>query len=286
VNIFGLDFTSAPSSKKPITRVSCSFDEPFTLLRVCGYTQIPDFAAFEAFLRQPGPWLAALDFPFGQPRQLLANLVWPLTWERYIQTVAAMDKAQFEETLRLYRASRPAGDKQHLRATDHLANSRSPMMLHRVPVGKMFFQGAPRLLSAGVSVLPCHPTPDGRIVLEGYPALVARKIIGKAPYKSNELGKQTLAAQETRQKLLDGLRSFVLQTLYGFSLELDDRLAAMFVREPMADLLDALLCAIQAAWAYTWRDNNYGIPEDCDKEEGWIIDPAMIGSQYSQPAAR
>jgi hypothetical protein len=39
----------------------------------------------------------------------------------------------------------------------------------------------------------------------------------------------------------------------------------------MADNLDAVLCAIQAAWAYTQRDEGYGIPVECSKDEGWIV---------------
>ncbi len=237
-------------------------------------------------MQQAGPWLAALDFPFGQPRTILLNLGWPLTWEGYIQTVSEMGKTHFEEMLRLYRESRSTGDKLHLRATDRLANARSPMMLHRVPVGKMFFQGAPRLLASGVSVMPCHPTADSRIAVEGYPALVARKLIGNASYKSDEQSKQTLDKFAARQQIVSGLRSDALKAAYGFSLELDDRLAEMFVRDPMADSLDALLCAISAAWAYTQRENNYGIPRGCDKDEGWIVDPAMFSSFYFQSSTR
>jgi hypothetical protein len=52
-------------------------------------------------------------------------------------------------------------------------------------------------------------------------------------------------------------------------------MADILIREPMADNLDAVLCAIQAAWAYTQRDEGYGIPAGCNKDEGWIVDPAM-----------
>ncbi|GAC1691260.1 MAG: hypothetical protein NVS9B9_13540 [Ktedonobacteraceae bacterium] len=152
MRIFGLDFTSTPSLRKPIT---CAIGEVHeSTLLVEDMTVLPTFAAFEAFLLQEGPWLAAFDFPFGQPRKLLTNLPWPQTWEGYVQYCAELDKTMFEEILTQYQASRPAGDKQHTRVADKLARARSPMMLHRVPVGKMFFQGAPRLLHSGVSILP------------------------------------------------------------------------------------------------------------------------------------
>ena len=39
---------------------------------------------------------------------------------------------------------------------------------------------------------------------------------------------------------------------------------------------DSLLCAVQAAWAYEKRDEGYGVPPECDPDEGWILDPALL----------
>ena len=284
MKIYGLDFTSAPTRKKPITCAVCELHERdesgashhANILTMQAYLTMPTFAAFEDFLHSAGPWLAALDFPFGQPRQLITNLGWPTAWADYIQLIATMSKAEFEQTLAHYRASRLPGDKQHLRITDSYANARSPMMLYRVPVGKMFFQGAPRLLASGISILPCRPTQSVNIVVEGYPALVARKWLGKRSYKSDERGKQTSEQVAARRDLLAGLCSPALLTHYGLRLAISAMLIDTLIKEPMGDLLDALLCAIQAAWVYTQRDNNYGIPFNCDKNEGWIVDPALL----------
>jgi Protein of unknown function (DUF429) len=273
MKIYGLDFTSTPTRRKPITCAICELHDNTLTLQGC--LIMPTFAEFEAFLQLDGPWLAALDFPFGQPSQLIAHLGWPVTWAGYIQLIASMSKSEFEETIARYRASRSVGNKLHLRATDRYANARSPMMLHRVPVGKMFFQGTPRLLASGVSILPCHPTRSDRIVVEGYPALVARKWLGKRGYKSDERGKQTEEHAQARRDLLAGLASPALLTHYGLALTISERIANTLIEEPMGDMLDALLCAMQAAWVYTQRDNGYGIPQDCDTNEGWIVDPAM-----------
>src|SRR5947199_6238453 len=113
-----------------------------------------------------------------------------------------MGKWRVEETLKRYAEVRAIGDKLHFRTTDVLAGARSPMMLHRVPVGKMFFEGATRLLASDVSVLPCRPTSDSRIVVEGYPALVARGWIGKRSYKSDELSKQTADKLVARKDIM------------------------------------------------------------------------------------
>lgn len=138
MKIFGLDFTSVPSKRKAITYAQCSMDGDNLALQSFGH--LTSFNEFETFLAQPGPWVMGMDFPFGQPRKLIENLGWPATWEGYVRHVAEMSKSQFVEALAKYRAGRLKGDKQHLRRTDELANSRSPMMLYGVPVGKMFFR--------------------------------------------------------------------------------------------------------------------------------------------------
>ncbi len=110
MNIYGLDFTSAPSNRKPITCVECEFTDH----RLCvgdEMIRLTSFEAFETFLARPGPWLAGLDFPFGQPRQLIQNLGWPKTWQDYVGKIAALSKLEFEETLTAYSQSRPSGDK-------------------------------------------------------------------------------------------------------------------------------------------------------------------------------
>ncbi len=274
MRIFGLDFTSAPSSRKPITCAIGKLHESTLLIE--NTIALPTFEAFEVFLQREGPWIAAFDFPFGQPRKLLMNLHWPQTWEGYVQHCAALGKTLFEETLTQYQASKPAGDKQHTRITDKLAGARSPMMLHRVPVGKMFFQGVPRLLHSGVSILPCRPTATNRIALEGYPALVAQHWAGKVGYKSDERKKQSIEQLVRRQHIVDGIRSNELLAVYNVNLDLSETLASRLVQEPMGDELDAVLCAIQAAWAYTEYEHNYGIPPNCDAVEGWIVDPVML----------
>lgn len=268
MHIYGLDFTSAPGSRKPITLVSCNLDQHTFRVETC--QALTSFVSFEAFLRTPGPWLAAFDFPFGLPRKLLTNLGWPLSWSAYVQYIAELGKAGFEQTLTTYRQARSAGDKHHLRAADRLAGACSPMMLHRVPVAKMFFQGATRLLHADVSVLPMRPTSDPRIVLEGYPALVARAFIGRQSYKSDERAKQSQQQLLARQQLLDALCSPALLSDYGLSLDLSAERRQQLIVDPMGDYLDALLCAIQAAWAST--QPGYGMPADCDAAEGWIVD--------------
>ena len=270
MRIYGIDFTSSPSRRKPITCAHCDLQD--TVLTVKDCLTMLTFNEFEAFLRSDGPWLAAFDFPFGQPRKLIANLGWPRNWQDYMSIIASMSKAEFESTLLSYRATRLPGDKLHLRATDQLAGAISPMMLHRVPVGKMFFQGATRLYNTPISILPCRPTTDTRIAVEGYPALVARKLIGKRSYKSDMHGQQTIEKEMARREIVKGLCSAQLQEWYGLSVVMSDDMGELLVEDAMGDLLDAVLCAVQAGWAYMQRERGYGIPVVCDRDEGWIVD--------------
>ena len=271
--VYGLDFTSAPRKKKPITCAKCLFGNG--LLQVEEFQHLPTFDEFEGFLQTKGPWIAGLDFPFGQPRKLIENLGWSSSWEEYVKLIGDMTKDEFVHILTQYRNSRPKGDKQHTRAIDKKADSRSPMMLYGVPVGKMFFEGSPRLLKSGASIIPNRPTDSVRIIVEAYPALVARTCIGKTSYKNDTRSKQTEEQREARISIVEGICSDKLATKYGFHIQLDDRYKKQSIEDPGADLLDAILCAIQAAWAYGNEGQNYGIPENSDPMEGWIVDPAM-----------
>ncbi len=233
------------------------------------------FAGFEDFLQRQGPWVCGMDFPFGQPRSLVAALGWPESWEGYVREVGTLPKKQFEGKIRADMALRPAGSKWRYRLADRRSGSSSAMMLFRVPVGKMFYQGAPRLLASGVRVEPCRHNGDGRVAVEAYPAVVARRFLGRTAYKRDGVP-DTPERRSARETLLQGLESAVLRDVYGFTVEMDASWREEFVSDPSADALDSLLCAVQAAWAYGKRDEGYGVPPECDTDEGWILDPALL----------
>jgi Protein of unknown function (DUF429) len=271
MRIYGIDFTSAPCRKKPITCAVCTLQ--INHLRIQDCLKLVRFSDFEAFLCSDGPWIAALDFPFGLPRDLISNLDWPEKWEDYMQIISSMGKKKFEETLKCYWEDRAKGDRLHLRTTDVLAGARSPMMLYRVPVGKMFFEGATRILQSNVSMLPCRPMSNSRIVVEGYPALVARKFIGKQSYKSDERIKQSKDREMARWEIVNRLRSSEIVKLYGFRVKLSDEISERLIKDPMGDELDAVLCSVQGGWAWLQRFNGCELSELCKRTEGWIVDP-------------
>jgi hypothetical protein len=271
MKIFGLDFTSAPSLKKPITYAQCRLNEDCLSLETLG--GMASFYEFETFLCQSGPWIAGMDFPFGQPRRFIENIGWPRTWKDYVDLVSKMTRLHFVDALTGYCKDREKGDKHHLRQTDKLANARSPMMLYRVPVGKMFFEGATRLLKSGVSIPPCCVRADPRVVVEAYPALVARRWIGNRSYKNDAAKRQTVTRRAAREEIIHGMSSADMKIHFGFDIHFSDDQAKVFIQDGSGDQLDAFLCAIQAGWALSQRDHNFGIPIDCDHLEGWIVDP-------------
>jgi hypothetical protein len=267
MKIYGIDFTSSPSRKKPITCLECRLSGSH--LAAGDLSEWPTFEGFEALLREPGPWIAGIDFPFGQARRFIETIGWPQSWQGYVCHAASLGRDEFVDTLNEYRANRKPGDKEHKRHTDKLAGSISPQKLYGVPVAKMFYEGAPRLVAADVTVPGLQQGDPLRIVVEAYPGLLARYLIGKTSYKNDTKAKQTTALHEARKKIMGSVEDGALETEYGISTNAPYSLAD----DPTGDSLDALLCAIQAAWAWTKRHEGYGEPVNTDDLEGWIADP-------------
>ncbi|WP_082459230.1 DUF429 domain-containing protein [Bosea thiooxidans] len=271
--ILGIDFTSKPSRRKPITCIHCTLDD--NVLRARSLEEWPSYQGFDIALARPGPWIIGIDFPFGQARRFIETIGWPSSWAGYVHNAGQLGRAGFREMLNSYRENRIAGDKEHRRATDAAAGSISPQKLYGVPVGLMFFEGAPRLLTSGVTIPYLHDGDPLRVAVEAYPGVLARRLIGRRSYKNDTRKKQTADQHEARRDLLQALRQEAPRR-YGFSIVAPDSLCD----DPGADHLDALLCAVQAAWAWRQRDDRFGAPETIDRLEGWIADPHLTGLQY------
>ena len=137
----------------------------------------------------------------------------------------------------------------------------------------MFFEGAPRLRKAGVTIPGLQQGNPERIVVEAYPGILARALIGRRSYKQDTRSKQTAEQYEARRELLRLIDEGAIRSSYGIEVEPPWSLA----EDPGGDHLDALLCAIQATWAWTRSNDGFGQPEDMDQLEGWIADPAIGG---------
>jgi hypothetical protein len=269
--VMGIDFTSRPTRRKPLTCMHCTLEG--RVLQAGSLEEWPDFAPFEEALKKPGPWIAGIDFPFGQSRIFIENIGWPSYWVGYVEHARSLGRKGFRSALDAYREQRLFGDKEHRRVTDIAASSISPQKLYGVPVGLMFFEGAPRLLQSGVTIPMLQSGDPSRIVVEAYPGVLARQLIGRTGYKNDSRGKQTEEKHKTRRTMLDQILNGQIEASYGLRVQAPKSLAD----DPSGDQLDALLCAIQAAWAWTMREHRYGAPANVDPLEGWIADPSLSG---------
>jgi hypothetical protein len=272
MKILGIDFTSRPSKRKPITCIYCTLDEE--VLRAQTLEEWPSYETFEATLGMPGPWIAGIDFPFGQSRRFIETIGWPSSWAAYVRHAHQLGRSGYQDALNSYKENRVAGDKEHRRSTDKAAGSISPQKLYGVPVGLMFFEGAPRLLASGVTIPHLHQGDPHRVAVEAYPGVLARRFVGRRSYKNDTRKKQTPDQHEARRDLLDTLRKQAPE-LCGFTIDAPNSLCD----DPGGDHLDALLCAVQAAWAWRQRDNRFGAPGMVDPLEGWIADPHLADAR-------
>ena len=273
MKVFGVDFTSRPRKSKPITCAECRFDGQ--TLSLTSIHTIFSFAEFDRWLTSPGPWIAGLDFPFGQAHQLIQNLGWPTTWSGYMALIAAMPREAFVQLLEDYKQDRATGDKEHLRETDRLAKSASPQKLYNPPVWKMFYEGAKRLYRSSLNIEPLRPTNDNRTVIEVYPAFFIRRYIGRMPYKSDSRAKQTQEKQAARIELIQALQAKAFRHEYQFNIALSSEFRDLLIEDVAGDELDAFICTIEAAWSWNQRNENLGIPLNVDPAEGWIVSQGL-----------
>ena len=183
MRIFGLDFSAAPYESQPIACTSCVLESE--VLYVHCLALLENLDSFENFLSSAGPWVAGIDFPFGQPRKLV---------------------------------------------------------------------------------------------------LVARRLIDRRPYKGTSTDESSDLRLDARRDLLNGLMSQQLEDEFGVTLSVDPSIRDELIEEPSGSYLDAILCSLQATWAWNNREHGWGIPSSADTLEGWIVDPALAQQQHIEPA--
>jgi hypothetical protein len=264
VRIFGVDFTCAPRRAKPITAaVGCLKGKTLVIDEL---ERLQSFGEFEALLERPGPWLGGFDFPFSLPQALVRDLGWPAPWKALVRHCASMTRQEFRAALDAYRNTRAVGSRYAHRATDLPAGSSSPMKLVNPPVALMFHEGAPRLLLSGTHVPALINGDASRVALEAYPGLLVRKQLGvRESYKSDTRSEHTSAREALRRRIVQALMA-------GRPLGISLRTTIDLVADGSGDTLDAVICAVQAAWAA--KRPRYGLPLRVPEGEGWILTAA------------
>lgn len=264
MRLAGIDFTCAPSRRKPITVATGRLVGE--RLHLDGVAELLTLPAFDDWLREPGPWLGAFDFPFGLPRAFVeANGL-----GRSCAEVSAAVHARcptrmaWRDFIDAWGNTQPAGHRLLHRHTDRAsaAGSTSPLQTRYVPVGFMYYEGVSRLIQCGVSMSGLYAGDAGRIALEGYPRRTARRIVGRRSYKNGDDDDR----RDARATIVAALA--VGTACPGVRLVAPKALCATLIEEAGGDRLDAVLCLVQAALAV--RQPHFGLPATVDGVEGWI----------------
>jgi hypothetical protein len=265
--LWGIDFTSAPTRRKPITVARGQLQAG--AVRLERIDTLCDWAAFEALLAEPGPWLAACDFPFGLPRVFVQDQQLGETAEAVARSVRQRcpTRLDFRRWVDDWGQSRPAGSRLPHRRTDTAlpggVTSTSPLQTRYVPVGFMYLEGLGRLLDAGMHLPGLRTADPRRTAVEAYPGLLAHEILGRRSYKNSETDDRLIA----RKDLLDALEQG--RTRLGLRCRLSHAQRDALTSDISGDRLDALLCLVQAAWAS--QRPGFGLPDEMDALEGWIV---------------
>lgn len=274
VTLVGCDFSSSPTRQKNIVIASGSLQG--ARVQLSHLDRVGSLGGFTDWLHQSKGWVGGFDLPFGLPRELIETLGWPLQWEPCIRHYASLTRAEIRDRFAAFCDARPAGGKFAHRATDVPAKSSPSMKWVNPPVAYMLHAGVPPLLDAGVYFPGLQQTRewDGtqRVALEAYPGLLARELIGTRSYKSDDKAKQTRERLIARKDIVHALE--MGQTRLQLRLKLSHAQRDELTDDASGDALDAVLCMVQAAWAwqkYQAGDSRWGLPTETDPLEGWIV---------------
>jgi hypothetical protein len=265
VRLAGIDFSCNPSRRKPITVATGRLDG--SRLVVDGVAELTTLAAFEDWLRSPGPWLGGFDFPFGLPRAFVDAHGFGTTAAEVIASVRSRctTRMAWRAFIDTWGNAQPAGARLLHRRTDAASavTSTSPMQTRYVPVGLMYYEGVGRLIDAGVTLPGLRHVGDpARIALEAYPRRLAHALVARRSYKNRDEDDR----RAMREAIVAGLEAGADR--FGFTLVCEAALRASLIADASGDRLDAVLCLVQAAAAS--RRAGYGLPDDLDPVEGWI----------------
>lgn len=273
--LVGVDFSSAPSARKPITVAVGRFIERSArpVEQLDEVWELPSLGDFEDFLKEPGSWIGGFDLPFGQPRELIEHQGWPTAWPAFVDFFCQEPRERLREVFRDWCQSRPAGSKFAWRKADRPAGSSPAMRWTNPPVAWMMHAGIGRMLAADL-LFPAHHHPlrpsraasrPRKVALEAYPAFTARKVCRRS-YKSDAPAAWTADRHDNRGAILTALERGTAGL--DVSLRVGKALRERLIEDGRADLLDAVICSLQAAHAAC--RHGFGLPRDVDPLEGWI----------------
>lgn len=274
-HVAGVDVTSRPRPGKPITLARGRAEDG--VLTIADVDDLNSIDAYRDALAALPPSLVAIDHPFGLPRVFTEDLGWGGRWEAVVARGRELGAEGFAAEVAAFRDRQPTGQKHPYRAIDRVAGSASPINVVNPPVGRMWQACTPVLLDLDADIRPVRPNLGASITaIEGYAALVAENLAGTRSYKSESATGDTAERRRARKAIVERLGTEACAAAYGVRVRLPASLRFAFLESHRADRLDAVLCAVQAAWAGHQPD--LGFPADADPLEGWTPDPITVAA--------
>ncbi len=271
MKVLGIDVTSRPSRKKPLVIASGGFRHGRLCIEEISCQS--SFSGFEDLLVSRCSWVAGVDAPLSFPHGF-CDYLGTSDWRECCRRVCSLGRKGFEESVYAYRATLRKGERLPLRECDQRAGAKSPLLLAYVPVGKMAYEVMSRLSCAECRVIPFERPLRGRgVVLETYPALIARRFIPGRKYKHEVRKKPDASCRNAREDLVNALGERPFSDYFGFPVSMTGPAEGLCVNDVQGDVLDAVLCAATAAWGYSMRREGYGVPCGPGSAEGWIVSP-------------
>lgn len=267
--LLGCDFSSAPTRRKSIVIATGSLHD--TEVSVGELLRFASLDAWSHWLAAQPQWIGGFDFPFSLPRELVEHLAWPTLWPELIRHYAALERAEIRRQFKDFCAARPVGRKFAHRKSDLPAGSSPSMKWVNPPVAFMLHAGVPRLIATGAFVPGLQTAPaeaPPRVALEAYPGLLARELVGRRSYKSDDKARQTSERTVARADLIAKLRQG--SSRLALSVRLTPAQKELLLVDASGDSINAVLCLVQAAWAMA-QGPTFGLPADIDPLEGWIV---------------
>ncbi|WP_021027849.1 DUF429 domain-containing protein [Comamonas sp. B-9] len=270
--VLGCDFSSSPSRRKPVVVAWGQLDAEAGTVALQSFERFAALAQWQDFLQQQPAWVGGFDLPFALPRALVSQLGWPSDWQACMQHYAGLERSEIRTLFKAFCDARPAGGKFAHRATDGPAGSSPSMKWVNPPVAWMLHAGLPRLLDVGADFPGLLRRDSARVALEAYPGMLARELIGRRSYKSDDRQRQTPERAQARAELLEALQ--LGQHHLGLRLLADAAQLQTMAADASGDHLDAAICMLQAGWALAQHAAGhalYGLPPGIDPLEGWIV---------------
>ena len=268
MQLAGIDFTSAPSRRKPITVALGRLrgDATLSARRDRGPCRLRFVLGVAALARAVARGLRlSRSACRGRWSRRSAGRASGCRWCAHY---TGLSRAEIRATFQAFCAARPVGDKFAHRACDAFSTASPSMKWVNPPVAFMLHAGIGLLLDAGVQIATLHPGDPvaGRARRLSGPAgaradrppLVQERHPGDADAgAARARGSSCCAASRPARA---GSASRSRSTRAQRAALLDDG---------SADRLDAVLCLMQAAWAA--ERPGCGLPDDVDPLEGWIV---------------